>query len=143
MSSYNTRTSSSLHELNSYIDLWFEAAQELVKAGIQDDLNVNKIHALLHYTAAFRRFGTSDNYNTETFERRHIDDVKTPYHKSNRRNYFPQIILKLEQDEKVSLFWRRLFRQGLLPVSLARELLRCSLLSDTIEGDERCKDAVR
>jgi hypothetical protein len=65
-----------------------------------------------------------------------IDHVKTPCRKSNCRNYFPQIVLKLEQDEKISLFWRRLFRQGLLPVSLAGELLPCSVLSDTIEGDE-------
>ncbi|THU75342.1 hypothetical protein K435DRAFT_707335 [Dendrothele bispora CBS 962.96] len=36
--------------------------------------------------------GTTDNFNTETFERLHIDFAKAGWHASNKRDHFPQML---------------------------------------------------
>jgi hypothetical protein len=126
MATYRAHTTNSLQELDSYIDDWFRAAEALFRLNIRSHLNVPKIHSLLHYVAAFRRFGACDNYNTETFERHHIDFMKNPYGRTNRRDYFPQIIKRLERDDKILAYWKDLFRKGLLPASLASIVLPSS-----------------
>ncbi|KAF9458322.1 hypothetical protein BDZ94DRAFT_1333498 [Collybia nuda] len=45
-------------------------------------------------------FGTTDNYNSETFERLHIDFAKEGWRASNRHDEFPQIINWLSRQEK-------------------------------------------
>jgi hypothetical protein len=134
MASYNAHTAASLMELDKYIDGWISAAQVVVQLGIRPNLNIPKIHSLFHYTAAFRRFGSSDNYNTEVFERRHIDDVKKGYRSSNRREYLPQITKGLERNRKIEAFWRRLARQGLLSKGLRQQLLHHDSENTSITG---------
>jgi hypothetical protein len=69
--------------------------------GMRDHFNLPKLHSLNHYTAAIRRFGTTENYNTETTERLHIDFAKEAYRASNRKDEFKQMTRWLERREKL------------------------------------------
>jgi len=48
-----------------------------------------------------RRFGTTDNYNTEYTERLHIDLAKDAYHATNHKGEYDQMTLWLEHREKI------------------------------------------
>ncbi|KAJ3851219.1 hypothetical protein EV368DRAFT_3424, partial [Lentinula lateritia] len=61
-----------------------------------------KIHFLCHYVCAFKLFGTSDNYNTETTECLHIDFAKDAYWASNCKDEYSQMTKWLERQEKVN-----------------------------------------
>jgi hypothetical protein len=49
-------------------------------------------------------FGATDNYNTEMFERLHIDFAKEGWRASNRRDAFPQMMKWIDRQEKVASF---------------------------------------
>lgn len=49
--------------------------------------NLPKLHSLLHYVRAIIELGTSDNYNTETTERLHIDYAKDAYRAGNHKDF--------------------------------------------------------
>lgn len=68
---------------------------------IGDDFNLPKLHSLLHYLRFITEYGTTDNYNTETTERLHIDYAKVAYAASNKKEFLPQMILWLERMEKI------------------------------------------
>ena len=72
--------------------------------GVRSDLNIPKFHSLMHYITAIRTLGTTDNYNTEMFERLHIDFAKLGWRASNQRDEFPQMVRWLSRQEKVVSF---------------------------------------
>ncbi|KAL0954395.1 hypothetical protein HGRIS_003379 [Hohenbuehelia grisea] len=47
-----------------------------IELGCRSNFNFPKLHSLVHYIPLIRLFGTTDNYNTEMFERLHIDFAK-------------------------------------------------------------------
>jgi hypothetical protein len=59
---------------------------------------------MLHYVQAIRDFGTTDNYNTEMFERFHIDCAKDAWRASNFKDELPQMVQWLSRQEKVAMF---------------------------------------
>ena len=67
-------------------------------------LNIPKLHSLVHYAESIRNLGTTDNYNTEVFERLHIDCAKKAWRASNHRNVRPQMTKWLERQEKIAMF---------------------------------------
>src|SRR5882757_4169708 len=72
--------------------------------GLRTHLNLPKFHAMVHYTQSICTFSTTDNYNTEMFERFHIDFAKEGWRASNFRNELPQMMHWLEKQEKVATF---------------------------------------
>jgi hypothetical protein len=78
--------------------------------GIHDDFNIPKFHSLLHYVDSIKAFGTTDNYNTEMFERLHIDFAKHGWRASNHRDEFPQMIRWLSRQEKIDSFAKHISR---------------------------------
>jgi hypothetical protein len=73
-----------------------------VQVGVRQNFNIPKFHSLLHYAESIRAFGTTDNYNTEMFERLHIDFAKHGWRASNQRDEFPQMIRWLSRQEKIA-----------------------------------------
>ena len=71
---------------------------------LRDDLNIPKFHSLDHYIQSIKLLGTTDNYNTEAFERLHIEFAKEGWRASNTRNAFPQMIQWLVRREKMHSF---------------------------------------
>ncbi|TRM57623.1 hypothetical protein BD626DRAFT_514014 [Schizophyllum amplum] len=103
---YTTHDNDSLSQMQSALDMWEENKSFFVKMGVRDHINIPKFHSLHHYIESIRLFGTTDNYNTELFERLHIDFAKNGWRASNKRDAFPQMIRWLARQEKVVAFSR-------------------------------------
>lgn len=96
----------------SYMDValktWHKYKDSFIQTGVHGDLNIPKFHSLQHYIEAIRFLGTTDNYNTEMFERLHIDFAKKGWRASNKRDEFPQMTRWLSRQENINSFDREL-----------------------------------
>jgi hypothetical protein len=119
MAQYISHSDETLQYMQNALDTFHK--QKIVFKTLWPHVNFNfpKLHSLLHFTSSIRLFGATDNYNSEQFERLHIDFAKDAYHATNRREERPQMVQHLKQMEQVHLFeqvieWRR-SRQELQP----------------------------
>ncbi|KAJ7868925.1 hypothetical protein B0H14DRAFT_3582668 [Mycena olivaceomarginata] len=104
LSQYSTHDDGTLETLRNALKVWNENRDFFISATVRNDFNIPKFHSLLHYVDSIEYFGTTDNYNTEMFERLHIDFAKHGWRASNRRDEFPQMITWLDRQEKISSF---------------------------------------
>lgn len=96
----------SLAAMDDALAAFQEHRAYFLEVGIRQDFNIPKFHSMHHYVEMIRLFGTTDNYNTEMFERLHIDFAKKGYRASNKRNEFPQMTQWLTRQENVESFDR-------------------------------------
>ncbi|THU83761.1 hypothetical protein K435DRAFT_688929 [Dendrothele bispora CBS 962.96] len=101
MSLYGSHDDETLKYMEEALDDWHVNRDYFIEAGTREDFNIPKFHSLLHYVDSIRKFGTVDNYNTELFERLHIDFAKQGWRASNKRDHFPQMIQWLSRQEKI------------------------------------------
>lgn len=73
---YPTHDSITLSYLKDALDRFHKNCDYFIKTLVQEDFNIPKFHSLLHYIESIENFGTTDNYNMETFEHLHIDFAK-------------------------------------------------------------------
>jgi hypothetical protein len=99
---YPTHDSVTLGYLDDALERFHKHRHYFLDVGVRNDFNIPKFHSLLHYADAIRAFGTTDNYNTEMFERLHIDFAKNGWRASNQRDEFPQMIRWLSRQEKIT-----------------------------------------
>ena len=92
LAQYPTHDEETLSYLEQALKTFHANKKVLVELGIHDDFNIPKLHSLLHYAESIRLFGTTDNYNTEMFERLHIDFTKDAWRATNHRDEFPQMV---------------------------------------------------
>ncbi|KAF9035759.1 hypothetical protein BJ165DRAFT_1355370 [Panaeolus papilionaceus] len=97
--SHNTHT---LQYLKDALAKFHNNKNYFITVGAREHFNIPKFHSLLHYVESIKMFGTTDNYNTEMFERLHIDYAKNSWRASNKRNAFPQMIQYLTRQEVVA-----------------------------------------
>ncbi len=69
--------------------------------GIQENFNLPKLHFANHYIEMIKRYGTTDNVNTQYTEWLHIDFAKDAYDATNHKDEFTQMTLWLERKEKI------------------------------------------
>ncbi|KAF8879110.1 hypothetical protein CPB84DRAFT_1817458 [Gymnopilus junonius] len=101
---YKTHNMETLGYLQGTLDRFHTHKDYFRQTGIREDFNIPKFHSLTHYIESIKLFGTTDNYNTETFERLHIDFAKLGWRASNHRDEFPQMICWLSRQEKIAGF---------------------------------------
>jgi hypothetical protein len=101
---YPTHDSITLGYLKDALDRFHGNRGYFVTTLVREDFNIPKFHSLLHYIESIENFGTTDNYNTEMFERLHIDFAKHGWRASNQRDEFPQMIRWLSRQEKIMSF---------------------------------------
>ncbi|THU75420.1 hypothetical protein K435DRAFT_618145, partial [Dendrothele bispora CBS 962.96] len=101
---YGSHDEETLSYMEGALGEWHKNCDYFLEAGVRDHLNIPKFHSLIHYVDSIRKFGTIDNYNTELFERLHIDFAKQGWRASNKRNHFPQMIQWLSCREKILSF---------------------------------------
>jgi hypothetical protein len=101
---YPAHDSVTLGYLRDALDRFHANREYFIITGVRQNFNIPKFHSLLHYVEAIELFGTTDNYNTEMFERLHIDFAKHGWRASNQRDEFPQMIRWLSRQEKVTSF---------------------------------------
>ncbi|KAF7371466.1 hypothetical protein MVEN_00001000 [Mycena venus] len=104
LSQYSSHDDGTLDSLQNFLKVWNENRDFFISATVRNDFNIPKFHSLLHYVESIEYFGTTDNYNTEMFERLHIHLAKHGWWASNRRDEFPQMITWLGRQEKISSF---------------------------------------
>ncbi|KIK34128.1 hypothetical protein CY34DRAFT_98527 [Suillus luteus UH-Slu-Lm8-n1] len=104
LAQYPTHDDATLEYMQQALKDFHHHKEVIINLGIRDDLDIPKFHSLQHYLENIRNFGTMDNYNTEMFERFHIDFCKEGWYASNGRNEKPQMIAWLTRREKVASF---------------------------------------
>jgi hypothetical protein len=104
LAQYSTHDDETLQYLTTALKTWHKHSHFFINIGIRDDLNIPKFHSLMHYVKSITFLGTTDNFNTEMFERLHIDFAKKGWRASNHRDEFPQMIQWLSRQEKISTF---------------------------------------
>ncbi|KAJ3730701.1 hypothetical protein C8R42DRAFT_568649 [Lentinula raphanica] len=108
LAQYTTHDDDTLSYMTDALNLWHEKKSSFIDVGVHDDLNIPKFHSLQHYVDMIRFFGCTDNYNTEMFERLHIDFAKKGWRASNKREEFPQMTKWLARQENVQTFNKEL-----------------------------------
>jgi hypothetical protein len=116
LSQYPSHDEDTLCKLQDALDSWLAHRDYFIKVGVRDGFNIPKFHVLLHYIPSIRRLGSTKTYNTETFERLHIDYAKKAWRASNRRDALPQMTAWLARQERVEqmsqfIDWARDFTQ--------------------------------
>jgi len=103
---YPSHDDATLQYLEDALDLFHSNKHILMEDGvaIREHFNIPKFHSMVHYSQFIRAYGTTDNYNTEMFERFHIDCAKEAWRASNFRNEVPQMTQWLMRQEKVAMF---------------------------------------
>ena len=116
LAQYPCHTTDTILQLQDCLSLFHDNKQVLIDIGVREHINIPKFHSLTHYASSIRKFGTTDNYNTEQSERLHIDFTKNAYRSTNRKDEYPQMTLWLERREKIQrhaafIKWRQLGHQ--------------------------------
>lgn len=101
LSCYPIHSSGSLNQLDEALATFHANSRIFIDTGVRTHFNIPKLHFLCHYSRAIKFFGTTDNYNTETTERLHIDLAKEAYRASNRKDEYSQMTHWLERREKI------------------------------------------
>ncbi|KAF5343887.1 hypothetical protein D9757_015253 [Collybiopsis confluens] len=104
LAQYPSHDGNTLRYMQEALNTWHQSREFFVTAGARTHFKIPKLHSLLHYADSIRWLGTTDNYNTEAFERLHIDAAKEGWRSSNKRDYFPQMVQFLSRKEKISSF---------------------------------------
>ncbi|KDQ06449.1 hypothetical protein BOTBODRAFT_121523 [Botryobasidium botryosum FD-172 SS1] len=129
---YPIHSTETLEQLDKALTHFHENKDIFIDLRIRDNFNFPKLHFLKHYMLAIQLFGTTDNYNTETSERLHIDFTKDAYRATNHRNEYDQMTLWLIRKEKIQrhdkfIKWR--LSPELLPLTRAMRLSTPYVLS--------------
>jgi hypothetical protein len=101
---YSTHNTVTLGYIKDALTEFHQNKEFFIQVECREHLNLPKLHSLLHYVESIELFGTTDNYNTEMFERLHIDFAKHGWRATNQRDEFPQMIRWLSRQEKISYF---------------------------------------
>ncbi|KAJ3720606.1 hypothetical protein C8R42DRAFT_582482 [Lentinula raphanica] len=104
LASYPIHSSESLDQMDMALARFHEYREIFISCGPREHFNIPKLHFLCHYARAIRFYGTTDNYNTETTERLHIDFTKNAYRASNHKDEYPQMTRWLERREKMAYY---------------------------------------
>ncbi|KAE9401115.1 hypothetical protein BT96DRAFT_956655 [Gymnopus androsaceus JB14] len=104
LAQYSSHDEETLRYLQEELDNWHNYRSYFIWKDIREDFNIPKFHSLLHYIESIRWLGTTDNYNTEMFERLHIDFAKEGWKASNKRDHFPQMVKWLSRQEKIASY---------------------------------------
>ncbi|KAF5356508.1 hypothetical protein D9757_014228 [Collybiopsis confluens] len=104
LAQYSSHNQDTLQYMQQELDTWHKYRSYFIDHQVRDDFNIPKFHSLMHYVDSIRWLSTTDNYNTEAFERFHIDTAKDGWEASNKRDHFPQMVEWLSCQEKVSSY---------------------------------------
>ncbi|KAJ8453591.1 hypothetical protein ONZ45_g19653 [Pleurotus djamor] len=128
---YKTHVEITLGYLSSALEGFQEHRNDFIKMKARKDFNIPKFHSMKHYVSSIRLFGSTDNYNTEMFERLHIDFAKDAWRASNKRNELPQMITWISRHEKMATFssYIEMLKTRHLPSKLPLDLDKLSSIS--------------
>ncbi|KAI0833510.1 hypothetical protein BC628DRAFT_1308548 [Trametes gibbosa] len=108
---YPIHSTKTLDALDNALSAFHDDKDIFITLGVRTGFIIPKLHSLRHYVRCIKLFGTTDNYNTETSERLHIDFAKDAYRATNHKDEYPQMTKWLERREKIAhhsnyVLWR-------------------------------------
>lgn len=101
---YHSHTDATLKSMEDALDEFHANKSIFIDEGIRTHFNFAKLHMLVHYVYMIKLLGTTDGYNTEATERRHIDLAKNLYRATNKKDYIRQMIEGLQRKEQMLHF---------------------------------------
>ncbi|KAH9910875.1 uncharacterized protein BXZ73DRAFT_93522 [Epithele typhae] len=101
LAQYPAHTSDTLELLKDALRRFHENKSIFIILAIREHFKIPKLHFLDHYFELILLFGTTDNYDTQLFERLHIDLAKEAWRATNHKDEFVQMTLWLERREKM------------------------------------------
>ena len=104
LAQYPSHSADTLSRLDNALSQFHDNKRIFIELGARPHFNFPKLHSLIHYVSSIKRFGTTDNYNTEQFERLHIDFAKDAYRATNHKDEYPQMTQWLERQEKIQYY---------------------------------------
>ncbi|KAI0071807.1 hypothetical protein K474DRAFT_1561795, partial [Panus rudis PR-1116 ss-1] len=103
LAQYPIHNSATLDAMEQAMERFDENKSIFVDLNIQNNWNIPKLHIVSrHYRLLIERLGTTDNFNTQFFERLHIEVAKDAADATNWKDEFPQMTLWLERNEKIA-----------------------------------------
>ncbi|KIY60855.1 hypothetical protein CYLTODRAFT_363630 [Cylindrobasidium torrendii FP15055 ss-10] len=108
LAQYRTHDDETLGYMEAALQRWRDNKDYFISVKIRDHFCIPKFHSLVHYVKMIRYFGTTDNFNTEMFERLHIEFAKKGWRASNHRDEFPQMCTWVTRLESIHSFSRYL-----------------------------------
>ncbi|KAJ3816303.1 hypothetical protein F5880DRAFT_1494435, partial [Lentinula raphanica] len=100
LAQYPSHDQITLSYMITELKTWHDNRDYFISEGAREHFNIPKFHSLLHYVDSIQWIGTTDNCNTEAFERLHIDFAKEGWRASNKRDVFPQMVTFISRQEK-------------------------------------------
>lgn len=91
LAQYRSHSDDTLRYLREALDDFHKHKDVFLNLNIREDFDLSKLHSLQHYVLDIPLFGCTNNYNTETTERLHIDFVKDVYRASNKKQALEQM----------------------------------------------------
>ncbi|KAM6491449.1 hypothetical protein JOM56_013018 [Amanita muscaria] len=101
LAQFPLHSTATLHLLQRALDQFHENKAIFLDLDIRENFEIPKLHACAHYVSSIKLYGTTDNYNTQSTERLHIDLAKDAFRSTNRKDEYPQMTLWLERREKI------------------------------------------
>lgn len=102
LAQYKVHTKRTLSDMDEALSNFHTNKSVFIDLGIRTQFNLPKLHNVGHYKQLIMRFGTTDNYSTQTTERLHIDFAKEAYEATNHKEEFAQMTIWLERLEKMT-----------------------------------------
>jgi hypothetical protein len=99
----HSHTSETLLRMQQALETFHEVKDIFVGLDAHTSWKIPKLHSMLHYTDAITRLGALDGFNSEAFERLHIDFAKKAYKSTNRRDYVAQMTKWLQRREAMAI----------------------------------------
>lgn len=104
LAQYSTHDDDTLGYMDTALQTWHASKSYFIHVGLREHFNFPKMHSLRHYVQSIRLFGATNNFNTEMFERLHIDFAKHGWRASNKRDEYPQMTTWVLRKENVHAF---------------------------------------
>ncbi|KIY68642.1 hypothetical protein CYLTODRAFT_350969, partial [Cylindrobasidium torrendii FP15055 ss-10] len=108
LAQYHTHDMETIGYMKTALERWRQNKDYFIRVKCREDFNIPKFHALVHYTDMIKFLGTTGNFNTEMFERLHIEFAKKGWRASNHRDEYPQMTEWVNRQERVWTFERYL-----------------------------------
>lgn len=112
LAQYPIHTKDTMAMLEVALEEFEENRGIFIDLGIRGHFDIPKLHFMRHYLHFLRRFGTTDNFNTEYTERLHIDMAKDAYRATNSKNEYPQMTSWLDRRERIMLHAKFVHRRS-------------------------------
>lgn len=128
----NAISSAALHQFQVHVEKFHALRNIFIEMGVRSSISLPRQHALHHYVASIKLFGSPNGLCSSITESKHIKAVKEPWRRSSRYHALSQMLQTLSRMEKMATLRCKLNSHGLLEGSTSSFFARMK----TVEVDK-------